>query len=428
MYPTNRGLFHGTHQRQYYLDDDLAENNGNVSTIQGVRQGTVRFENQGYGQQTLASNGHYKDYGQKVMEQAELERMSHWSGIGQDPNRKAQPHKAKHSIEKATTKPRPTYLGPGFVEGEKEDYQDISHNNSQSTKLATEEARSQQDMRLLDRIWKELSDYYFSGPEELRVVLVSLLEINVHPHLGRVFTEVRDHLQFHLDWWEEWQTSRYHEDMINQLDAKWSEVVLEAWLNNYSGLPGVTCLEEADWRKTQEHFHETQGQGRQPHTTQDSGGNSGRSSLVKVVDFKSANKHTKFNQISKGLMVLRLKTAAQLHGVLSGLLNIEVHPVLGRMFTQVREQLQNHLDSWEEWQTARYHEDMVNQLDAQCAGVVLEAWLSDYNGLPELTFIEEELQRVENQTEGNSRQDGDQKTQLTLDGGGSSNRSGPPSP
>ena len=127
-------------------------------------------------------------------------------------------------------------------------------------------------------------------------------------------------------------------------------------------------------------------------------------------------------------MVLRLKTAAQLHGVLSGLLNIEVHPVLGRMFTQVREQLQNHLDSWEEWQTARYHEDMVNQLDAQCAGVVLEAWLSDYNGLPGLTFMEEELQPVQVQTEGNSGQGGDQRPQPKPDSGKSSNRSGPPSP
>ena len=94
------------------------------------------------------------------------------------------------------------------------------------------------------------------------------------------------------------------------------------------------------------------------------------------MDFKSANKHTKFNQIGKGLMVLRLKTAAQLHGVLSGLMNIEVQPGLGRMFTQVWELLQNHLDSCEEWQTARYHEDMVNQLDSQCAGLCLRRGLA----------------------------------------------------
>ena len=105
MYPTNRGLFHGTHQRQYYLDDDLAENNGNVSTIQGVRQGTVRFETQGDGQQILASNEHHKEYWRTAKgEQNRQERMSHFDGMGQDPNRKAQPHNTKYNIERAATK------------------------------------------------------------------------------------------------------------------------------------------------------------------------------------------------------------------------------------------------------------------------------------------------------------------------------------
>ena len=126
--------------------------------------------------------------------------------------------------------------------GVKDDYQDISHSNSQCNGMVVEEAGSQQDMVLLNWIWKDLSGGSFMVPEQLREVLVSLLKISVHPHLGLMFTEVRDHLQYHLDWWEEWQTARYHEDVINQLDAQWSEVVLEAWLNNYSGLPGVTCL------------------------------------------------------------------------------------------------------------------------------------------------------------------------------------------
>ena len=85
------------------------------------------------------------------MEQAELERMSHWSGIGQDPNRKAQPLKAKHPTVTASIKPKPTYLGPGFAEREKDRYKDIGHNNSKYDKQAKE---LKQDMMLLNQVYK----------------------------------------------------------------------------------------------------------------------------------------------------------------------------------------------------------------------------------------------------------------------------------
>ena len=113
-----RGYFHGTHQRQYYLDDDLAENNGNVSTLQGVRRGIVRFEDHRNGQHLPPSKGtSLLEYWRRTKEeQAEMERMSHHGIRGQDPNRKPQPHKAKYPTVTAAIKPKPTYLGPSFAE------------------------------------------------------------------------------------------------------------------------------------------------------------------------------------------------------------------------------------------------------------------------------------------------------------------------
>ena len=100
-------------------------------------------------------------------------------------------------------------------------------------------------------------------------------------------------------------------------------------------------------------------------TNRETVASNGEKALQDEEDVRIQQGSARFNQVGRGLMVLHLKYAGQLYAVLSGLLSIEVHPSLGRMFSEVREQLQNHLDSWEEWQTARYHEDMVNQLDAQ---------------------------------------------------------------
>ena len=213
MYPTNRGLFHGTHQRQYYLDDDLAENNGNVSTIQGGRQGTVRFETQRDVQQILASNGHYKEHWRREKgEQIKLERMSHCGDKGQDPTRKAQPHKAKRPTERAAIKPIPTYLGPGCEEGEKNGYQEISQNEEED--LHEEEGvKIQQGRTKFNQMGKSLMEREIKEAPQLHGVLNYLLNIEVHPGLGRMFTEVRSQLQCHLNSWEEWQTARYHEEL-----------------------------------------------------------------------------------------------------------------------------------------------------------------------------------------------------------------------
>ena len=224
-----RGYFHGTHQRQYYLDDDLAENNGNVSTLQGVRRGIVRFKDQRNGQHLPPSKGtSLLEYWRRTKEgQAAMERMSNQGIRGQDPNRKPQPHKAKHPTVTAAIKPKPTYLGPGFAEREKADrYKDVGHNNSKYNKQAKE---LKQDMVLLNQVYKQLNESSLASPEQLQTILASLLKISIHPYLSRMFADVRDHLQDHLDWWQDWRKERYHEDMIWLLDNNWAEAVVDGW-------------------------------------------------------------------------------------------------------------------------------------------------------------------------------------------------------
>ena len=230
---------------------------------------------------------------------------------------------------------------------------------------------------LLNQVYKQLNESSLASPEQLQTILASLLKISIHPYLSRMFADVRDHLQDHLDWWQDWRKERYHEDMIWLLDNNWAEAVVDGWAEeDYEKLPGVICPEEEQLHHTQGHPQDIpkQGEGQEPRTTlevsrsssgtkhakavdlghiakgqvrndcQDISHNNLQCNKLTVEDAGSQRDMVVLDQIWKDLNNYYFADPEELKTVLASLLEIKIHPHLARMYTEVRDHLHYHLD------------------------------------------------------------------------------------